>query len=96
MEEGRRVEFDDERGTVLRATWHDDLVVVSLWRDGLCIGTFRANAEDAAAISRFLSGKTRVQDAPTARTAPVRGERAATDATAVLPAVRGEGMADSA
>ena len=42
--------FLDARGDerALRVSWHDeaDLVVVSLWRDNVCTGSFRLAAED--------------------------------------------------
>ncbi len=42
--------FLDARGSdrALRVSWHDeaDLVVVSLWRDNVCSGTFRLAAAD--------------------------------------------------
>lgn len=51
-----RIEVADERQTVLRATWHGDeeVYVLSLWRDGLCIGTFHADSAGAATVSEFL------------------------------------------
>ena len=42
--------FADARGDgrTLRVTWHpeDELVVLSLWKAGRCIGTFRLRTED--------------------------------------------------
>ncbi len=42
--------FFDARGDdrALRVSWHEeaDLVVVSLWRDNLCTGSFRLAADD--------------------------------------------------
>lgn len=42
---GERLEVVDGRGTVLRVSAHSEehAVVVSLWRHGRCIGTFRAS-----------------------------------------------------
>jgi hypothetical protein len=52
----RRALFSDERGTGLRATWHPerDLAVLSLWRDDVCVGTFRLTRADAARLVAFL------------------------------------------
>ncbi len=42
--------FFDARGAdrALRVSWHEeeDLVVVSLWRDNVCTGSFRLAADD--------------------------------------------------
>lgn len=42
--------YFDARGDdrALRVSWHEesDLVVLSLWRDNVCTGTFRLPAED--------------------------------------------------
>ena len=52
----RRALFTDERGTGLRVTWHAErgLVVLSLWRDDVCVGTFRMPVADAARLATFL------------------------------------------
>jgi hypothetical protein len=42
--------FDDDRGPhrSLRVSWHheNDVVVLSLWRGGLCTGSFRLPVDD--------------------------------------------------
>ena len=59
---GRRGElFLDDRGEqrTLRLTWHRevDLVVLSLWREGRCTGTFRLRVSEVPAlISALQSG----------------------------------------
>lgn len=44
----------DQRGEgrAMRLSWYDDgeLLVLSLWRGGLCVGTFRLAREDVAAL----------------------------------------------
>ena len=49
--------FVDERGNALRATWHADagVVVVSLWREGTCVGTIRLDTADTARLAALLS-----------------------------------------
>lgn len=46
--------FLDARGAarVLRLTWHheDEVVVLSLWRESTCTGTFRLGADDVPAL----------------------------------------------
>jgi hypothetical protein len=50
--------FLDDRGghRALRLSWHHDdgLVVLSLWRAGLCTGTFRLAVEDVPALIDVL------------------------------------------
>jgi hypothetical protein len=50
--------FLDPRGDsrALRVSWHheDDLVVISLWRVGTCVGTFRLPLEDVPALIAAL------------------------------------------
>jgi hypothetical protein len=50
--------FLDARGgqRVLRVTWHDDadLVVLSLWRENICTGTFRLSTEEVPALIDLL------------------------------------------
>ncbi|HWB71276.1 MAG TPA: hypothetical protein VG452_03595 [Egibacteraceae bacterium] len=55
----RRELFVDERGTGLRATWHEDrdILVLSLWRDDSCVGTFRLSAAEAARMALFLAAQ---------------------------------------
>lgn len=53
--------FLDSRGSgrAMRLTWHHeaDLVVLSLWRDHLCTGTFRLETCDVAAfVDALLDG----------------------------------------
>ncbi len=52
----RRELFSDDRGVGLRVTSHGDagLVVISLWRDGRCTGTFRLDRGDAARLATLL------------------------------------------
>ena len=52
----RRELFTDERGVGLRVTWHAerDVVVLSLWRDERCTGTFRLPLSDTARLASFL------------------------------------------
>jgi hypothetical protein len=54
----RRTLFTDERGAGLRITWHPerDLVVLSLGRDDVCVGTFRLTVADAHRLVEFLTG----------------------------------------
>src|SRR5215217_3754320 len=53
----RRDMFLDERGTGLRVTWHPerDLVVLSVWQDDRCIGTFRMSVQDVPRLSGLLA-----------------------------------------
>lgn len=58
--------FLDARGNgrAMRLTWHHeaDLVVLSMWRDGLCAGTFRLTKEDVNEfIDALIDG---LRDAP--------------------------------
>ena len=50
--------FLDDRGEqrTLRLTWHRevDLVVLSLWREGTCIGTFRLRVTEVPALIAAL------------------------------------------
>jgi hypothetical protein len=54
---GRRDVFLDERGAGLRVTWHPerDLVVLSVWQDDSCVGTFRMSVEDVPRLSGLLA-----------------------------------------
>ena len=49
--------FLDERGAVLRVTWHPerDLVVLSVWHDDRCVGTFRMPVQDVPRLSGLLA-----------------------------------------
>jgi hypothetical protein len=53
----RRDMFLDERGAGLRVTWHPerDLVVLSVWQDDSCVGTFRMLVQDVPRLSRLLA-----------------------------------------
>src|SRR5215218_10050459 len=53
----RRDMFLDERGTALRVTWHPerDLVVLSVWHDESCVGTFRMPVQDVPRLSGLLA-----------------------------------------
>ncbi|MFS3127561.1 hypothetical protein ACLM5J_04070 [Nocardioides sp. Bht2] len=50
--------FIDDRGNgrALRLTWHSeaDVVVLSLWRERLCTGSFRLRAEEVPALIAAL------------------------------------------
>ncbi len=52
--------FLDARGPdrTLRVSWHTDAetVVLSLWRNGVCAGTFRLCAEDVPELVEVLRG----------------------------------------
>jgi hypothetical protein len=49
--------FLDERGAGLRVTWHPerDLVVLSVWHDDSCVGTFRMLVQDVPRLSGLLA-----------------------------------------
>ena len=49
--------FLDERGTGLRVSWHPerDLVVLSVWQDDRCVGTFRMSVQDIPRLSGLLA-----------------------------------------
>jgi hypothetical protein len=53
----RRDVFLDERGAGLRVTWHPerDLVVLSVWQDDGCVGTFRLSVEDVPRLRELLA-----------------------------------------
>lgn len=60
--------FLDPRGgdRSLRVTWHQEaqLVVLSLWRDNVCAGTFRLTADEVPDLIGFLrSGLDQAYDA---------------------------------
>jgi hypothetical protein len=50
--------FTDARGAerALRVSWHSekDLVVLSLWRDNVCTGSFRLGLPEAAQLMQVL------------------------------------------
>ncbi len=62
--------FLDARGgdRSLRVTWHGErgVVVLSLWRDSVCVGTFRVDAED---LPRFVEALEVGTAAPSTRAA---------------------------
>jgi hypothetical protein len=53
----RRDVFIDERGAGLRVTWHpeQDVVVLSVWHEDRCAGTFRMPAHDVPRLSGLLA-----------------------------------------
>jgi hypothetical protein len=53
----RRDIFLDERGAGLRVSWHPerDLVVLSVWQDDSCVGTFRMSVQDVPRLSGLLA-----------------------------------------
>jgi hypothetical protein len=57
----------DDRGVGLRATWHpnDGVVVLSIWHDERCAGSFRLSVGEAARLARLLV--TSVGDWPSQR-----------------------------
>jgi hypothetical protein len=70
--------FLDPRGPdrSLRVTWHQEsqLVVLSLWRDNVCAGTFRLSAEEVPDLIALLRrGLDEAYDAARERVA--RAER---------------------
>ena len=54
---GRRDMFLDERGAGLCVTWHPerDLVVLSVWQNDRCVGTFRLSVQDVPRLSGLLA-----------------------------------------
>lgn len=60
----RRAVFADARGHGLRATWHAerDEVVLSLWRDDVCTGTFRLPGSEVARLAEFLDAHAAGRD----------------------------------
>ena len=59
--------FGDARGPNrwLRVTWHDeaDVVVLSMWREGRCIGTVRVERADVPAlVSALIDGLVPARD----------------------------------
>jgi hypothetical protein len=53
----RRDVFIDERGAGLRVTWHpeQDVVVLSVWHEDRCAGTFRMPVQDVLRLSGLLA-----------------------------------------
>lgn len=60
--------FADERGNALRATWHADagIVVVSLWRASVCVGTVHLDTADTARLAALLTAAVVEQLQPSA------------------------------
>ena len=52
----RRAFFVDDRGGALRVTWHRShgLVVLSMWREDVCVATCRLTLEEADRLREFL------------------------------------------
>lgn len=67
----RRALFADERGAGLRVSWHHerDVVVLSLWRSDVCVGTFQLRPEEAERLGAFLAAHLNERDAAGARAA---------------------------
>jgi hypothetical protein len=53
----RREVFVDQRDAGLRATWHPEqgLVVLSVWHEDRCVGTFRMPVQDVPRLSALLT-----------------------------------------
>jgi hypothetical protein len=69
----------------MRLTWHHeaDLVVLSMWRDGTCAGTFRLAKEDVNPfIDALIDG---LRDAPGVQVANPGSHRASTEPPAERP-----------
>lgn len=51
-----RAFFADERGVMLRTTWHLDrgFLNMSIWQETLCVATFQLQVADAARLAGFL------------------------------------------
>ena len=62
--------FVDDRGHGLRATWHATrgFVNLSLWRDDLCVETFRLSAAEASRLVAFLTDGLAGAPGPVAET----------------------------
>jgi hypothetical protein len=60
--------FLDDRGgdRALRVTWHPEagLVVLSLWRENVCAGSFRVRADEVGALIAALSAGLAPAHAP--------------------------------
>lgn len=48
----------DDRGHGLRVSWHPrrEIMVLSLWRDDVCVGTFRLRPDDMRRLVTSLEG----------------------------------------
>jgi hypothetical protein len=53
----RRDVFIDQRGAGLRVTWHPehDVLVLSVWHEDRCAGTFRLPIQDVPRLSGLLA-----------------------------------------
>ena len=53
----RREVFIDQRDAGLRVTWHpeQDLVVLSVWHEDRCVGTFRMPVQDVPRLCALLT-----------------------------------------
>jgi hypothetical protein len=53
----RRELFIDQRAALLRVTWHpeQDVLVLSVWHDDRCVGTFRMPVQDVPRLSGLLT-----------------------------------------
>jgi hypothetical protein len=73
----RRDMFLDERGTGLRVTWHPerDLVVLSVWQDDSCVGTFRMSVQDVPRLNGLLAAALGDWVGQTEASAEVAGDR---------------------
>jgi hypothetical protein len=47
----------DDRGSALRATWHDEeqVLVLSVWHNGECAGSVRLPSDEVARLADFVS-----------------------------------------
>ena len=74
----RREVFIDQRDAGLRVTWHpeQDLVVLSVWHEDRCVGTFRMPVQDVPRLSALLTaalGDWITQVSGTSQPAPREG-----------------------
>ncbi|HKE99050.1 MAG TPA: hypothetical protein VKG45_08990 [Actinomycetes bacterium] len=53
----RQLVLVDERGVSMRVTWHEqyELLVLSVWHDDRCTGSFRLSVADAPQLAGMLS-----------------------------------------
>lgn len=84
--------FLDARGNgrAMRLTWHheSELVVLSMWRDGTCVGTFRLLKDD---VNEFIDALVDgLRDAPGVHLPSADSHRAPGLADPVLPVETGE------
>jgi hypothetical protein len=73
--------FLDARGTerAMRVSWHQEagIVVLSLWRENVCTGTFRLHADEVPALIDLLrEGLLRSYESARARLEAVAGVEA--------------------